>query len=156
MGQTFRAYLEPCTRLWRRLQRISQGAVRIVSLRAIVAGTVCFTAGLHPHDCVDQVIACVSRRAHSEPGSNDVAPVSLFSLFGGLDAAAAYSWWYSGRLAIEPLFPILIRARARRVRRTLVDDKVGSRPSGFVERGSHCGGVFIFVVVGVGICVLGS
>ena len=68
--------LEPGTGLGRGLRGVGERARRVVARRRRVRGTVGLASGLDPDDRVDERVARVRRRADTEAGALDVAPVA--------------------------------------------------------------------------------
>lgn len=62
----------------------------VVSRARAVRGAVALSAGLDPYEGVFERVAGAGRRADTETGAFDVAPVSPGVLGGGLDAIAGW------------------------------------------------------------------
>ena len=86
--QLLKVRLEPRPRFRRRLQRITQSAVVVVSRRRRVRSAITLAAGLDPDERVLERVARVGREGHAETRADQVAPVAPFVLGRGLDAVA--------------------------------------------------------------------
>jgi len=89
--------------------------------------TIGVATGLDPDEGIDGRVSRVTAGPLAEAGSDDIAPITLLDLAGGLLSAAA-----------------------------LVNDVVGVRPALFGERGGYGLDVALLVAVGVGGSVCGA
>lgn len=71
------------------LEGIFKTAVRVVAISRLIASSVTLTTGLNPDESINELITGVGGRADTESSVNDVAPVTLLDLGGGLDTVAA-------------------------------------------------------------------
>lgn len=86
-----KTYLEPSSCLRCRLECIIVSAVRIVSRRTGVRGTITLTTGLDPDERVDESVTGVGGRTNTEASADNIAPVTPSLLLGRLDTVAACS-----------------------------------------------------------------
>ena len=81
--------LEPLSSLRSGLEGVLKTTVEIVALSGLVGGSVRLATGLNPDEGINELIAGLGSGADTESSVDDVAPVTLLDLGGGLDTVAA-------------------------------------------------------------------